>query len=398
MGLNSIFCTIFVAGAFFAGEDVKTGYQAGLVIVFLSGVVFLLLSVTGLRKYIAVSMPECLKKAIPAGIGLFIAMIGFKNAGIIEDNQYTFVQFYDFHGRIKQIGTEVDGVMVTGLDVWHQIVPVVVALLGVLIIAILAKKGIKSNVIIGILASAVLYYLFMWEVPSFDMSNISQSFKDFAKVGFLGVFNGDAWDAAFNSSYVGGVFSGIMLIVAFCLVDMFDTIGTIYGTAASANMMDENGDPISMNECMLCDSIGTVSGALLGTSTCTTFVESASGVEAGGRTGLTAFTTGILFLACMFIAPIAAIIPAAATSSALIYVGILMISGLSKVDFTDIYQTVPAAIMLISMPISGSIGHGIGLALISYTIMKVFTGKAKDVSVLTYIISAIFLLKFFLVV
>lgn len=398
MGLNSFFCTIFVAGSFFAGEDVKTGYQAGLVIVFLSGVVFLLLSVTGLRKYIAVSMPECLKKAIPAGIGLFIAMIGFKNAGIIEDNQYTFVQFYDFHGRIKQIGTEVDGVMVTGLDVWHQIVPVVVALLGVLIIAILAKKGIKSNVIIGILASAVLYYLFMWEVPSFDMSNISQSFKDFAKVGFLGVFNGDAWDAAFNSSYVGGVFSGIMLIVAFCLVDMFDTIGTIYGTAASANMMDENGDPISMNECMLCDSIGTVSGALLGTSTCTTFVESASGVEAGGRTGLTAFTTGILFLACMFIAPIAAIIPAAATSSALIYVGILMISGLSKVDFTDIYQTVPAAIMLISMPISGSIGHGIGLALISYTIMKVFTGKAKDVSVLTYIISAIFLLKFFLVV
>ncbi len=273
MGLNSFFCTIFVAGSFFAGEDVKTGYQAGLVIVFLSGIVFLLLSVTGLRKYIAVSMPECLKKAIPAGIGLFIAMIGFKNAGIIEDNQYTFVQFYDFHGRIKQIGTEVDGVMVTGLDVWHQIVPVVVALLGVLIIAILAKKGIKSNVIIGILASAVLYYLFMWEVPSFDMSNISQSFKDFAKVGFLGVFNGDAWDAAFNSSYVGGVFSGIMLIVAFCLVDMFDTIGTIYGTAASANMMDENGDPISMNECMLCDSIGTVSGALLGTSTCTTFVD-----------------------------------------------------------------------------------------------------------------------------
>lgn len=398
MGLNSFFCTIFVAGSFFAGEDVKTGYQAGLVIVFLSGIVFLLLSVTGLRKYIAVSMPECLKKAIPAGIGLFIAMIGFKNAGIIEDNQYTFVQFYDFHGRIKQIGTEVDGVMVTGLDVWHQIVPVVVALLGVLIIAILAKKGVKSNVIIGILASAVLYYLFMWEAPSFDMSNISQSFKDFANVGFLGLFNGDAWDAAFNSSYVGGVFSGIMLIVAFCLVDMFDTIGTIYGTAASANMLDENGDPISMNECMLCDSIGTVSGALLGTSTCTTFVESASGVEAGGRTGLTAFTTGILFLACMFIAPIAAIIPAAATSSALIYVGILMISGLSKVDFTDIYQTVPAAIMLISMPISGSIGHGIGLALISYTIMKVFTGKAKDVSVLTYIISAIFLLKFFLVV
>ena len=195
-----------------------------------------------------------------------------------------------------------------------------------------------------------------------------------------------------------GWFTAITLIITFCIIDMFDTIGTLVGTASRAGMVDKDGNMPQMKEALLADAVGTVAGALTGTSTVTTFVESASGVEAGGRTGLTAFTTGILFLACMFIAPIAAIIPAAATSSALIYVGILMISGLSKVDFTDIYQTVPAAIMLISMPISGSIGHGIGLALISYTIMKVFTGKAKDVSVLTYIISAIFLLKFFLVV
>ena len=312
MGLNSFFFVSFILPEIISGGDIIKGYHAGLVIILVSGFVFLLFSVTGLRVKVAKALLDCLKKAIPAGIGLFIAMIGFKNAGIIEDNQYTFVQFYDFHGRIKQIGTEVDGVMVTGLDVWHQIVPVVVALLGVLIIAILAKKGIKSNVIIGILASAVLYYLFMWEVPSFDMSNISQSFKDFAKVGFLGVFNGDAWDAAFNSSYVGGVFSGIMLIVAFCLVDMFDTIGTIYGTAASANMMDENGDPISMNECMLCDSIGTVSGALLGTSTCTTFVESASGVGAGGRTGFTSIITALCFVFCLFLSPLASVIPSCA--------------------------------------------------------------------------------------
>ncbi|MBQ8413057.1 MAG: NCS2 family permease, partial [Lachnospiraceae bacterium] len=262
MGLNSFFCTMFVSGAFFSGVDVITGYQSGLVIIFLSGVVFLVLSITGLREYIAKAMPDCLKKAIPAGIGLFIALIGFKNAGIIEANQYTFVQFFDFHGRIDSIGTvAADGHTITGLEVWHSIVPVLIALIGVLIIAILAKYGVKANVIIGIVASTILYYVFMWELPNFDVSGIAQSFKDFGEVGFLGLFNGDAWDAAFNSSYVGGAFSAVMLIIVFCLVDMFDTVGTIYGTASQADMLDENGDPININKSMMCDSIGTVSGA-----------------------------------------------------------------------------------------------------------------------------------------
>lgn len=153
-----------------------------------------------------------------------------------------------------------------------------------------------------------------------------------------------------------------------------------------------------MKQALISDAVATVVGSATGTSTVTTFVESASGVEAGGRTGLTALVTGILFLACMFIAPIAAIIPPAATSAALIYVGILMISGLKKINFDDMTQTVPVALMLISMPISGSIGHGIGLGLIAYTVIKLFTGKAKEVSILTYIISIIFLIKFFLVV
>ena len=152
-----------------------------------------------------------------------------------------------------------------------------------------------------------------------------------------------------------------------------------------------------MKEALLADAVGTIAGAATGTSTVTTFVESASGVEAGGRTGLTAFTTGILFLACIFISPIAALIPAAATSSALIYVGVLMLAGLKNIDFNDMTQLVPVAVMLIAMPVSGSIGHAIGLGLIIYTVMKVFTGKAKDVSVLTYAISLLFLIKFFLV-
>ena len=163
-------------------------------------------------------------------------------------------------------------------------------------------------------------------------------------------------------------------------------------------MTDKDGNMPNMKEALTSDAIGTVAGACCGTSTVTTFVESASGVEAGGRTGLTALTTAVMFLACIFIAPIAAIIPAAATSSALIYVGILMLQGLKNVDFNDLDQIVPVFIMLIAMPISGSIGHGIGLAMISYTIIKVFSGKAKDVSVLTYVIAALFIVKFFAVV
>ena len=181
------------------------------------------------------------------------------------------------------------------------------------------------------------------------------------------------------------------------MIDMFDTIGTLVGTASRAGMVDENGNMPNMKEALLADAVGTVAGSVSGTSTVTTFIESASGVEAGGRTGLTALTTAILFLACIFIAPIAAIIPAAATSSALIYVGILMMAGLKNIDFDDLTQTVPVAIMLIAMPISGSIGHAIGLGLITYTVIKVFTGKAKEVSALTYVISVLFLLKFFVI-
>ena len=195
-----------------------------------------------------------------------------------------------------------------------------------------------------------------------------------------------------------GWFTSITLIITFCIIDMFDTIGTLVGTASRANMVDENGNMSNMKEALLSDAIGTVVGAATGTSTVTTFVESAAGVEAGGRTGLTALTTGILFLLCMFISPIAAIIPPAATSAALIYVGVLMLMGLKNVKFDDMDQMVPVALMLIGMPVSGSIGHAIGLGLISYTLIKVFSGKVKDVSILTYVISALFLIKFFLVV
>ena len=195
-----------------------------------------------------------------------------------------------------------------------------------------------------------------------------------------------------------GWFTAITLVITFCMIDMFDTIGTLVGTASRSGMVDENGNMPNMKEALTSDAIATVAGACMGTSTVTTLVESASGVEAGGRTGLTSLTTGILFLACIFVAPVAAMIPAAATSSALIYVGILMLMGLKDVNFESMDQVLPVGLMLIAMPISGSVGHAIGLGLISYTIIKVFTGRAKEVSPLTYVISALFLLKFFLVV
>ena len=231
---------------------------------------------------------------------------------------------------------------------------------------------------------------------------LTNPFESLKTASFLPAFSDLASTTLFKFNFSHlmqiGWFTVITLIITFCMIDMFDTIGTLVGTASRAGMTDENGNMPQMKEALLSDAVGTVAGSLTGTSTVTTFVESAAGVEAGGRTGLTALTTGILFLACIFIAPIAAIIPAAATSSALIYVGFLMLGGLKKIDFSDVSQGLPAAIMLICMPISGSIGHGIGLGLIAYTVIKVFTGKFKEVSVLTYIISALFLIKFFLVV
>ena len=219
-----------------------------------------------------------------------------------------------------------------------------------------------------------------WAPPFADMANLTLFKFDFA--GFFQI----------------GWFTAITLILTFCMIDMFDTIGTLVGTASRAGMVNEKGEMPNMKEALVSDAIGTVAGACTGTSTVTTFIESAAGVEAGGRTGLAALTTGILFLACIFIAPVAAVIPAAATSAALIYVGVLMLQGLRNVDFNDMDQMVPVSLMLIGMPVSGSIGHAIGLGMISYTVIKLFSGKGKEVSVLTYVISLLFLIKFFAVV
>ena len=387
MGLNSFFCTCFISGAYFAGVDLIGGYHSGMVIVFLSGIVFLVLSVTGARESIAKAMPDCLKKSIPAGIGLFIAFIGFKNAGLITANQYTFVQFVDINGAFGAEG-------VTALEAWRSIAPAMVAFLGLVIIAVLTKLNVKGAVLLGVLGSAVLYYLAIWQVPTFDFGAIGQAFADFGEVGVTGLFDAEAWNLAFNGKHIGGIFSAIVLIISFCIVDMFDTVGTLYGAATEAGMLDENGDPIDMNKAMACDSVATVTGAALGTSTCTTFVECASGVAAGARTGFASLVTSLCFLVCLFLTPLASIVPSCATAPALIFVGVLMLKNFSNVDMSDMRSSVPAFLTLIMMPLTYSISNGIGIGCISYVLITLLTGKYTKKDIMATVIALIFIAKF----
>lgn len=377
MGLNSFFFTSFVLPQIITGGDVIEGYQAGLVIILISGFVFLLLSVTGARSYIAKAMPDCIKKAIPAGIGLFIAFIGFQNVGIIQANQYTLVQFVKINGVA-----------------WADMAPAIIALVGFIIIAVLTKLNVKGSVLLGIFATTIIYYLATGQVPSLDMSSIVQPFKDFGEIGITAIFKASSWQNAFSGQMLGSIFSVIMLIVTFCLVDMFDTIGTLYGTASEADMLDENGDPIDLEKSMTCDSVATVAGAVCGTSTVTTFVECASGVAAGGRTGLTSLVTSICFAVCLFLSPLASIIPSAATAPALIFVGVLMLKNFAKVDMEDMRSAVPAFLTLVMMPLTYSIANGIGIGAMAYVLITLFTGNYKKKDIAVTVIAILFACKF----
>ena len=382
MGLNSFFFVSFILPYAISGGDLIKGYQAGLVIILCSGIIFLVLSVSGVRSKLARSLPDCLKKAIPAGIGLFIAFLGFQNVGLIQANQYTLVQFVDIHGAINSEA----GVA--------SVAPALLAVAGLILIAILEKLKVKGSVLIAILVITVAYYPVMGQVPSFDLGQVGQTFVDFGTIGVTGVFQADSWVNAFTGVEIGGVLSAIMLIVTYCLVDMFDTIGTLYGTASQANLLDENGDPINVDKCMTCDAIGTTVGAVAGTSTVTTFVESAAGVGAGGRTGLTSLVVAVCFFICMFLSPVASLVPACATAPALIWVGVLMMKGFAKVDMSDATSAVPAFLALIMMPLTYSISNGIGIGAIAYVLIRLFTGKYTKKDIVVTVIALLFVIKF----
>ena len=397
MGLNSFFAVVVGNIVGITGMSYTQSFQAALCIILIEGIVFFILSILNIREKIVEAIPLGVRYGISPAIGLMLMNIGLgSNVGIYAEGNGFASPFYimrDFFGALTP--SVIRGSM--GEAGYTQMVlTVVTAFLGLFVMILLSKKGIKANVLLGMLAASVIYWageaVFLGIDPFASLKTATWA-PPFADMMELTFFRFD-----FASFFQIGWFTAITLILTFCMIDMFDTIGTLVGTASRAGMVNEKGEMPNMKEALLSDAVGTVVGACTGTSTVTTFIESAAGVEAGGRTGLAALTTGILFLACIFIAPVAAVIPAAATSAALIYVGVLMLQGLKNVNFDDMDQMVPVALMLIGMPVSGYIGHAIGLGMISYTVIKLFSGKGKEVSVLTYVISVLFLIKFFVVV
>ena len=342
MGLNSFFAVVVTNIAAITGMTYLESFQSAMVIILVEGIVFLVLSVLNVREKIVDAIPLGIRLGIGPAIGFMLMNIGFgSNVGVYSETGGPFYAMRDFFGAL----TAGFGKAQMGSGHAVMVLSVLTMFVGLFTIVGLEHRKVKGSVLYGMLTASVLYW---------------------------------AGEAIFLHT------------------NPFESLKTASFVPPFADMA--NGNMPQMRQALISDAVGTVAGALTGTSTVTTFVESASGVAAGGRTGLTALISGILFLLCIFIAPLAAIIPAAATSSALIYVGILMLSNLRKIDFNDISQLLPVSIMLLAMPISGSIGHGIGLALISYTVVEVLTGKARKVSPLTYFLSVIFLLKFFVAV
>lgn len=393
MGLNSFFAVVVTNIVAITGMSYNDSFNAALCIILIEGILFIILSLLKVREKIIEAIPFGIRLGISPAIGLMLLNIGLgSNAGIYDDKGNVYYMLRDFFGGLTPSVTH-NALGEQGYS--RMVLCVITTFIGLFIIVALAHKKVTGSVLFGMLGASVVYWIgsfVLGENPFAGLADASWAppFADMFETTFF-KFN-------FQGLLEIGLLSVVMIVLTFCMIDMFDTIGTFVGTAARAGMLDSSGKMPKMKEALLADAIGTTVGACTGTSTVTTFVESAAGVEAGGRTGLTALTSGVLFLLCMFIAPLAAIIPAPATSAALVYVGVLMLGGLKRVDFDDMTQMLPVAVMLIAIPISGSIGHGIGLALISYTAVSVLTGKAKKVSVFTYIVSALFLVKFFLVV
>ena len=387
MGLNAFFVYTVCFGF-------GMSYANALVLVLVDGLVFVLLTVTGLRKMIFDAIPKAVKTAISAGIGLFIAFIGMQNAGIVEANQSTLVNLRSFN-------------VFTGGITWADIFPVLITLMAVFVIGALSKKKVKGAVLWGMLGGAILYYIIGFiTVPGFYETSVAPNlssdffgaFKDFGSMAFGKVFTEgfdfSAYIAANGSTNFIVTFLTTML--AFCMVDMFDTLGTLYGACATGNLLTKEGNVPNMDKAMLADAIATCCGAVCGTSTVTTFVESSSGVAEGGRTGLASMATAALFFIAMFLAPVAQLIPTYACAAALIYVGVLMMANVRDIEWSDPATAVPAFLTIAFMPLTYNISYGIAFGLISYIFIKIFTGKIKEINAGTWIIGILFTLMFFL--
>ncbi len=313
------------------------------------------------------------------GIGLFITIIGLKNAGIVISNPATLVSLVDF-SQWKIEGADL-ALMSSAL----------VALAGLVIMGTLHARKIKGSILLGIVAATLIGIpLGVTHISNLDM-NIGMKFRDFAEVSFVkmdfaGLFSG--------AHMVETIFTVTMLVISFSLVNMFDSIGTLLGAAKQSGMIDENGEVIRMKQALMSDAISTAAGAMVGTSTVTTVVESSAGIAAGGRTGLTSLVTALMFLGAILFAPIVSIVPAAATAPALIFVGILMLGNIRDVDFSDMSNALPAFCTIVFMPFTYSIANGVAFGLITYCLMKLTTGRRQDVKVLTLAISVVFVVRY----
>ena len=376
MGLNAYFAYTVVLGMGYS-------WQQALAAVFAEGLIFILLSLTNVREAIFNSIPINLKHAVSVGIGLFIAFIGLQNAHIVVNNDSTLVSVFSFKGSVE------DGT-------FHTLgITVLLALIGLLITAIMLVKNIKGGILWGILITWGLGILCQFTglyVPDAelgfysllpDFSNglsVPSMAPTFMKMDFSIVFSLDFF----------------VIMFAFLFVDMFDTLGTLIGVASKADMLDKDGRLPKIRGALLSDAVGTTAGAMFGTSTVTTFVESASGVAEGGRTGLTAIVAAILFGLSLFLSPIFLAIPSFATAPALIIVGFLMLTSITKIDFNDYTEAIPCFIAIIAMPFMYSISEGIAMGVISYVVINLVTGKAKEkkISALMYVLAIIFVLKY----
>ena len=372
LGLNAYF-------AYTICGSMGYSWQFALLAVFVEGLIFIVLSLTNIREAIFDAIPLAMKKGVSVGIGLFVAFIGLQNGGIVTNDDSTLVSIVDFRVDFTTSG-------ITAL----------LAVIGVFIIAILSIKNVKGSILIGIIATWLiglvcqLVGLYTVDVENGFYSLIpSWSTFDLTAIG-------KTFGQCFNMDAIGHVkvLDFVVIIFAFLFVDMFDTLGTLVGVANKADMLDEEGKLERIKPALLSDAIATSVGAIFGTSTTTTFVESSAGVAEGGRTGLASVVTGFLFLLSVFLAPVFTTIPSFATAPALIYVGFLMVSAVVEINFDDLTEAIPAYLCLMSMPLMYSISEGIAVGFISYVVIKVFTGKAKDVTPLMYILAILFVLKY----
>ncbi len=371
LGLNAYF-------AYTVCGSMGYSWQIALLAVFVEGLIFIVLSVTNVREAIFNAIPIQLKRGVSVGIGLFVAFIGFQNAGLIVNSDFTLVTVVDFTANFNTAG-----------------ICAVLAVLGTFIIAILHIKGVKGSILIGIFITWILGILCQLTglytvTPEAGFYSLIPSWSSFS-LGAIGLTFGKCFTADFGSVRV---LDFVVIVFAFLFVDIFDTLGTLIGCANKANMLDREGKLPRIKQALLADAVATSAGAVLGTSTTTTFVESSAGVAEGGRTGLASVVTGLLFLVSVFLAPIFTTIPGFATAPALLFVGFLMITAVTQIDFNDLTEAIPAYLCLLAMPLMYSISEGIAVGVISYVVINMVCGKAKKITPLMYILAVLFVCKY----